>query len=476
DYEVTALTAAGETVASNEKSATVSAANSKVTVSWNVVQGATGYRIYRGTGSGGENLLIGTVVGSATNSFVDTKGGAAVSPLTTVISPPTQATPVATTAVGGSLTGTYYYVVTATTSGGETIAGNAQSVSVTGANNEVTVSWDAVPGAAGYNIYRTTAVTGTPPVPNFAPGSGAVLAGVVKSGTTSSFTDVGGGSVSSPPTAAILPATTLSAPTTSSTGGSLATGTYFYEIAVLTANGETKASNEQSIPVTGPTGEVTLTWTAVPGATGYKIYRGTAAGQENLVVGTVPQLFDANGNPLPGSFTDIGGSETLTPPISNSTRLSVPTQTAPVPATTGGALASGTYYYEITASTQSGETTPSNEQTVIVPGAPQSVTLTPSASAGATLNGTYSYVVTAITAAGETSAINSLGASNEQSIGVTPNNEVTVSWTAVPNATGYRIYRTAAGGASQSEQLLQTVAGGITSFIDTGAPTQSITP
>ncbi|HEV3345121.1 MAG TPA: PPC domain-containing protein, partial [Pirellulales bacterium] len=76
-------------------------------------------------------------------------------------------------------------------------------------------------------------------------------------------------------------------PSTNNTGGELPTNTYYYKVTATSAAGETTPSNEQSIGVTGPTGEVTVNWTADPGATGYKIYRGTAAGGENVLVGIV---------------------------------------------------------------------------------------------------------------------------------------------------------------------------------------------
>lgn len=75
------------------------------------------------------------------------------------------------------------------------------------------------------------------------------------------------------------------APLASASAGALATGTYYYVVTATTANGETTASNEQSAAVTGPTGEVTVNFDAVSGATGYKIYRGDASGGENLLVG-----------------------------------------------------------------------------------------------------------------------------------------------------------------------------------------------
>jgi len=61
-------------------------------------------------------------------------------------------------------------------------------------------------------------------------------------------------------------------------GGALTAGTYKYYATAINANGETGVSNE--ITVTTSAGNLTagLTWGAVTGATGYKIYRTAAAG------------------------------------------------------------------------------------------------------------------------------------------------------------------------------------------------------
>lgn len=65
---------------------------------------------------------------------------------------------------------------------------------------------------------------------------------------------------------------------TPAAGGALTAGTYKYYITALNALGETTISNE--ITVTTSAGNLTaaLTWGAVAGATGYKIYRTAAAG------------------------------------------------------------------------------------------------------------------------------------------------------------------------------------------------------
>jgi hypothetical protein len=91
--------------------------------------------------------------------------------------------------------------------------------------------------------------------------------------------------------------------TASATGGSLATGTYSYKVTALNATGETLPSNEVGVPVTGPTGSVALSWGAVAGATGYRVYRGTAPGAENA-------YYTASSS----SFTDTGAAATAGTP------------------------------------------------------------------------------------------------------------------------------------------------------------------
>lgn len=106
------------------------------------------------------------------------------------------------------------------------------------------------------------------------------------------------------------------APTTSgasSTGGFLAQSTtYYYKITATNALGETTPSAETSyaVPASGTsTNQITLNWAAVQGATGYKVYRGTASGGELLLatLGAVTSYADAtNATPAgapPGANT-----------------------------------------------------------------------------------------------------------------------------------------------------------------------------
>lgn len=122
--------------------------------------------------------------------------------------------------------------------------------------------------------------------------------------------------------------------TPSTTGGTLATGTYYYRVTSVSVLGESTGSPEASAAVTGPTGSVALSWSAVAGATSYKIYRGTSAGAENTFFTSAS-----------ASFTDTGAAGTAgTVPTVNSAAASIVTNKVilhPIPANAGTAVAVG---------------------------------------------------------------------------------------------------------------------------------------
>jgi hypothetical protein len=99
----------------------------------------------------------------------------------------------------------------------------------------------------------------------------------------------------------------------SSTGGTLAAGEYYYVVTAVNANGETTVSNEASVTVAGSS-SVVLDWQQAGanyfGPTGYKIYRGTASGAENELIGTVSSTTL--------TFTDTGATGTSAKPPTTS--------------------------------------------------------------------------------------------------------------------------------------------------------------
>jgi hypothetical protein len=157
-YVMTALSAAGETVASNEVEVTITE-RQVVTLHWQKVVGATGgYRIYRSPvegGAGTESEVI-EVLGEASTSVIDTGVSTQQAwPPGTEIATPASVTATAEGS-GGTLTaGTYRYKVTALNVRGETVGSTEVEATIT-AGQKVKVTWGAVTGATGgYRVYRT---------------------------------------------------------------------------------------------------------------------------------------------------------------------------------------------------------------------------------------------------------------------------------------------------------------------------------
>lgn len=105
------------------------------------------------------------------------------------------------------------------------------------------------------------------------------------------------------------------------TGGTLTVGTpVYYKLTAFNWQGETIASAEVSATPTTGNQSVALSWSALTGVSGltgiaalkagFKLYRGLAAGAENVLVATIPASAT--------SYTDTGAAGTsLTPPASN---------------------------------------------------------------------------------------------------------------------------------------------------------------
>lgn len=97
-------------------------------------------------------------------------------------------------------------------------------------------------------------------------------------------------------------------------GGTFPAGTYFWEVTALTALGETTVSNEATAAIV-LNGSCTLQWVAPQGVvTGYKLYRGTVSGAENVLVATIPAGTTA--------AVDTGSGGAGTPPASNTATVS----------------------------------------------------------------------------------------------------------------------------------------------------------
>lgn len=112
------------------------------------------------------------------------------------------------------------------------------------------------------------------------------------------------------------PGTVTATPAT--TGGTLAAGVHGYRVTATRGGGETLPSAEVTATTTGATGTVALSWAAVYGATGYRVYGRTAAAELHLADVTAPAFTDtgagtpagalpvANSTAGPGDYTNLG--------------------------------------------------------------------------------------------------------------------------------------------------------------------------
>lgn len=123
----------------------------------------------------------------------------------------------------------------------------------------------------------------------------------------------------------------------SASGGILPAGTYYYAVTAIGPNGETIASNEVTVTLSGAASRVDLSWTAFAGATQYNVYRGTVVSGETLLA-TMPAAVKVP-----------------------------PTGVVATPFGTGGTLAAGTRFYVVTAFDAAGETVKSTEVNAVVP-------------------------------------------------------------------------------------------------------------
>jgi fibronectin type 3 domain-containing protein len=210
------------------------AGNQRVNLSWTAVSGATSYTVLRGTATGGPYSTT-VISGLTATNYSNT----------------------------GLTNGTaYYYVVQAVSAGGTSVNSNQASATpntalaaptnlvATGQTGQVTLSWTAVSGAVGYNIYRW--ISGAQP---YAPTYSSV--------TSNPYVDSG------------------------RTNGT----SYFYVITAVGSNGSesTYTGSVVATPAAQPTGltaragntQVTLSWSAATGATRYNVYRGTTSNGQN---------------------------------------------------------------------------------------------------------------------------------------------------------------------------------------------------
>jgi len=430
----------------------------QVTLSWNSVSNATSYNLYYATAPG-VTTATGTRISSAASPYLQ---------------------------AGLPAGTTYYYVVTALNSAGESAASAQASASTaalppaptvpaapagliaTGGTNQVTLSWSPVATATSYNVYYATS------------------SGVTKASGTK--------------------LTGVSSPAVQ-TGLAAGTG-YYYVVTAVNATGESAASVQVAattlpalpsptapaapagVSAVGGANQATISWPAVAGAASYNVYWSTASGvtkasgtkiagatspyvQTGLSAGTSYYYIVTALN----SVGESAGSNVA----SASTSPAAPAlPSAPTGASaTGGAnqvtvawsAVSGATSYNIYWSTASGVTTASGTK---ITGA-----ASPYLQTGLSAGTSYYYIVTAQNAAGEGPASARVSASTSAPAPVLPaapagvaatggSAQVTVTWPAVSGATSYNLYYSTASGVTTASGTKVTGAG--TPYLLTGLP------
>jgi hypothetical protein len=101
--------------------------------------------------------------------------------------------------------------------------------------------------------------------------------------------------------------------TTAGSGGTFAAATYFWKITAKSASGETLGSNEVTAAI-ATNGTQVLSWTAVPGASTYNVYRGTATGAESVIItNTTALTYTDTGNA--GAAAAVPTASTFSAPV-----------------------------------------------------------------------------------------------------------------------------------------------------------------
>ena len=233
-YEITAVGVAGETIASSQATQTTGTGVSQmntIDLTWNPVQGAVSYNVYRSTVSGDFNdALIGS---TALASYQDL-GAAATdySPPSDSFAPPAPLT--CALSAGGALAPqtTYYYAISSTGPNGESTISAYQSVTTSNAalgDLEVKLTWTAQADATGYRIYRSTTPITQADLSNN-------LIAIITAGSTGSYVDAGTAftvqGTATPGSAVIadLASTNLFAPGMSVTGTDIPIGAYIVSV------------------------------------------------------------------------------------------------------------------------------------------------------------------------------------------------------------------------------------------------------
>lgn len=422
-------------------SVTAIGGDGKVTISWTAVGNALSYNIYWSTAAN-VTATSGTKIAGAANPYVQT----------------------------GLAAGTkYYYIVTAVNSTGEgqasaeasatttsapaptpTVPAAPTGVLATGGTKQVTVSWPAASGATSHNIYwsTTAGVTKT---------TGTKIAGATSPTVHNGLTDA---------------------------------TTYYYIVTAVNSAGEgvpsvqvaattlasTPAPTTPSAPTgvgaTGGANQVTLSWSAVVGATSYNVYWSTTSGVTKAtgtkIAGTTSPFVHTGlsaGTAYYYIVTAVNGVGESAALAQASAMTNAPPPTVPA-APTGVGAAGGAKQVSVSWSGVSGATSynlywATTSGVTTATGTKIAGSTSPYVQTGLADSTAYFYIVTAVNGVGEgVSSSQATATTNPPALvapaapsGVTAAggaNQVTITWPAVSGATSYNLYWSTASGVTTS--------------------------
>ncbi len=447
---------------------TATPGDGSVTLTWTPSAGATGYRVARdgvavatttGTSWTGGGLVNGTAYAWTVQALV---GGIASAPSAPVGCTPVAAAPPAPTGLVAA-------------------AGDRQ----------VTLTWVASPGATSYGVYRNGTRVGSPTATAYVDAglsNGSTYTYAVVAYRDSSPASAASSSVSAQPVAPPLPqptgltttpgdaqvtlswsavpgatsyrvyrdgvrVTTRTSTSWTDTGLTNGTGYAYYVVAVGPTSASPPSGTVTATPsaavsgaptgLSGTPGNTTamLTWTAVSGATSYQVYRdGAAVGSVSSPAFTDTGL--ANGTTYAYRVTAVtaGGESAPSTTVQVTPALPPPTVPTGVVATSGDALV-----------VLSWSASPNAQSYRVYRGGSLvgSPTTTGFTDTGLTNGSAYTYTVVAVnsTASSAPSAavigtpVATAPSAPTGLLATAGNAQVTLTWTAVPTATAYRVYR-----------------------------------
>ena len=406
-----------------------SAVSGKPMLTWNAVEGATSYKVYRAAKEDGTYGLLGST--SAT-SYTNT---------------------------GAKAGTTYWYKVKAVNAAGESaysniVSGKVKSVTPkpaapvvkignSAASGKPMLTWNAVSGATSYKVYRATSQNGT-----------YSLLGTV---TATSYTNT----------------------------GAKAGTTYWYKVKAVNSAGESAYSNivsgqakavtpKPSAPVvkignSAASGKPMLTWNAVSGATSYKVYRATSQNGTYSLLGTVTATSYTNTGAKAGTTywykvkaVNSAGESAYSNIVSGKATVTALTlghsSTSGKPMLTWKAVSGAASYKVYRATAKNGAYSVINTT--------KALTYT---NTGAALGTTYYYKVEALNASGKSMGFSAVVEGKVAPVLAVGYSSVSgkpqLTWKSIPGATEYQVYRSTQQNSGYSKINTTTS----TSYVNTGA-------